>query len=85
MIYSIPSYYCFHLLFWHISYNLCLFLLQTVSIISMVYLTEIYTKFRSDDSVAGFAILSEDYTSLMAIFSNCPDGYFLKYIHEVLL
>ena len=52
--------------------------------ISMVYLIEIYTKFRSGDSVAGFAIFSEDYTSLMAFFFNCPDGYFLKYIHEVL-
>ena len=84
MIYSIPSYYCFHLLFWHISYNPCLFLLQTVSI--FLYLIEIYTKFRSGDSVAGFAIFSEDYTFLMAIFFfNFPDGYFLKYIHEVLL
>ena len=34
----------------------------------MIYLIEIYTKFRSGDLVVGFAIFSEDYTFLMAIF-----------------
>ena len=68
MIYSIPSYYCFHLLFWHISYNLLSLFTSDCFNISMVYLIEIYTKFRSGDSVAGFAIFSEDYTSLMAFF-----------------